>query len=105
MDFMQGYGESKNLKTKLGFTFEYGKSVPFLDVMVTLADGCIDTDLYSKKTDAHLYLRYDSCHPKSCVKGLAKGELLRVRRICSTHYSRKMAPQSRLFISQTTPNL
>ena len=83
MDFMQGYGELKNLKTKLGFTFEYGKSVPFLDVMVTLADGRINTDLYSKKTDAHLYLRYDSCHPKSCVKGLAKGELLRVRWICS----------------------
>ena len=30
-----------------------------------------------------LYLRQESCHPKSCTRGLVKGELLRVRRICS----------------------
>ena len=43
----------------------------------------LKTTLYSKPTDAHLYLRSDSCHPKSCTKGLVKGELLRARRICT----------------------
>ena len=37
----------------------------------------------TKPTDAHLYLRKSSCHPPSCTKGIVKGELLRVRRICT----------------------
>ena len=72
------------MKTKLKFTFETGKSVPFLDTKISIgSDGKLKTDLYTKTTDAHLYLRQESCHPKSCTRGLVKGELLRVRRICS----------------------
>jgi hypothetical protein len=52
--------------------------------MVSLGEGGkLKTLLFSKPTDAHLYLRKDSCHPSSCTKGLVKGELLRARRICS----------------------
>ena len=82
--FMQDFGEHSKLKTTLKFTFESGQSVPFLDTSVSVEGGGLRTDLFSKETDAHLYLRRDSCHPPACSKGLIKGELLRARRICST---------------------
>ena len=63
--------------------FEMGSSVPFLDTTVSIDGHTLKTTLYSKPTDAHLYLRSDSCHPPSCTKGLVKGELLRARRICT----------------------
>jgi hypothetical protein len=84
MDFIQNYGQRNNMKTQLKFTFEYGKSVPFLDTKVMLKNGRIETDFYAKATDTHLYLQSDSCHPKSCIKGLPKGEFLRLRRICTS---------------------
>jgi hypothetical protein len=84
LDYMQEFGEKNFFKTSLKFTFEYGRKVPFLDTTVSLEDGQVVTDLFCKKTDAHLYLRNDSCHPKNCLKGLAKGEFLRVKRICSS---------------------
>ena len=83
IDFMQNFGQRKSMKTKLKFTFETGSSVPFLDTLVSVDGRRLKTTLYSKPTDAHLYLRSDSCHPKSCTKGLVKGELLRARRICT----------------------
>ena len=83
MKFMNSYGERKGLKTDLKFTFEVGKSVPFLDTMVSINGDKLKTTLYSKETDAHFYLRKSSCHPPSCTKGVVKGELLRVRRICT----------------------
>ena len=83
IEFMQQFGESKNMRTNLKFTFETGSSVPFLDTMVSIDGRRLKTTLFSKPTDAHLYLRSDSCHPPSCTKGLVKGELLRARRICT----------------------
>jgi hypothetical protein len=83
-NFMQNYSKDTGMKTNLKFTFEVGQTVPFLDTQVSIGEsGKLETKLYSKDTDAHLYLRRDSCHPKSCTKGLVKGELLRARRICS----------------------
>ena len=38
MEFMNSYGERNGMKTDLKFTFESGKSVPFLDTMVSI-DG------------------------------------------------------------------
>ena len=72
------------MQTELKFMFEVGKQVHFLDTTVSIqSDGLLKNTLYSKPTDAHLYLRKDSCHPASCTKGLVKGELLRARRICT----------------------
>jgi hypothetical protein len=81
---MQEFSKNNKLKTNLQFTFEYGKTVPFLDTSVSLENGGMKTDLYSKITDAHLYLRNNSCHPKNYLKGLPKGEFLRVKCICSS---------------------
>ena len=58
-------------------------SVPFLDVLVGLNNGILDTDIYFKQTDSHNFLPYDSCHPTSTMKGVPLSQALRYRRICS----------------------
>ena len=66
------------------FTSECGLSIPFLDVKVDLLpDGHLKTSLYTKPTDAHLYLHYESAHPRSQVDAIPIGQFLRIRRICS----------------------
>ena len=60
-------------------------AVPFLDVEVRLKDGKISTDLYTKPTDSHNYLPWNSCHPKSTKKSIPYSLALRIRRICSEH--------------------
>ena len=66
--------------------FEINKStskVNFLDVTVINNNGVLKTTLFSKTTDAHLYLNSSSCHPPHVIKNIPKGQFIRVRRICS----------------------
>ena len=60
-------------------------SVHFLDTTVSIdhTNGTIHTTLYTKPTDAHNYINYESCHQKSCRDGIPYGQFLRLRRICS----------------------
>ena len=60
-----------------------GRSLHFLDLLITIVDNKLVTSVYSKPTDAHLYLNAKSSHPKSQILGIAKGVALRLRRICS----------------------
>ena len=58
--------------------------VNFLDTTVHLdPNGTLWADLYSKPTDSHNYLRFESSHPRHCMDGLPYSQFLRVRRICS----------------------
>ena len=60
------------------------KEVHFLDLTIKLnEDGTLTTSLYSKPTDSHNYLLYNSSHPDHCKSGMPYSQLLRVRRICS----------------------
>ena len=52
--------------------------------MVSIKDGLIETDLYTKHTDKHPYLFRSSCHPNYTKKGIPFGLALRLHRICST---------------------
>ena len=54
-----------------------------LDVTLHLVDGFIQTDVYSKPTDSHLYLPPSSAHPKHVFKAIPFGVALRLRRNCS----------------------
>jgi hypothetical protein len=45
-------------------------SIEFLDTLVKIDNGRVYTDLYTKPTDKHLYLRADSCHPPHTKKAL-----------------------------------
>ena len=66
------------------FTMDMGgKSLHFLDLLITIKGNSLVTTVYSKPTDAHLYLDAESCHPRSQILGIAKGVALRIRRICS----------------------
>ena len=59
-------------------------SIPFLDVMVSLQDGVLQTDLYSKETDTFNYLHWASCHPSHTKRSIPYSLAFRLKRICST---------------------
>ena len=66
------------------FTFDSSnETTHFLDVTLTLNNGKITTDLYTKPTDTHAYLLPSSSHPKHTFRSIAYSQALRVRRICS----------------------
>lgn len=45
--------------------------------------GGLETSLYTKPTDAHLYLQYSSCHPKHQIRSIPFSQVLRIQHICS----------------------
>ena len=51
----------------------------------------VNSTVFSKPTDSHLYLYAKSCHKSFSIRGIQKGVALRLRRICSTdnEYSSK----------------
>ena len=55
-----------------------------MDLLITIENGKLETTVYSKPTDGHLYLHNDSCHPKATKLAVQKGVALRLRRICSS---------------------
>ena len=57
-----------------------------LDIQIINIGGKIETDLYIKPTDKHLYLTYNSCDPWGCKDGIPFAQALRLRRICSTKF-------------------
>ena len=68
-----------------------GNELCFLDLKLTLKDNKIQSTVYSKPSDSHLYLQPDSCHHLLSILGMQKGVALRLHRICSTdcEYSNK----------------
>ena len=73
-----------NLKEKLKFAMEIGgNSICFLELKISIQNNRLETTVYSKTTDSHLYLEASSCHKKSSKNGIIKGIGLRSCRICS----------------------
>ena len=52
--------------------------------MVSLHNGTIETDLYTKPTGKHQHLLSSSCHPQHTKKAIPFSLAPRLRRICST---------------------
>ena len=74
-----------SLNKDLQYTMEIGGTqLCFLDVKLSIMNGRLETTVYSKPTNSHLYLHSSSCHSKSSIKGIPKGVALRLRRLCST---------------------
>ena len=66
----------------LQFTMDVGgKSLHFLDLLITIKGNSLVTSVYSK--NAHLYLDARLCRPRSQISGIAKGVALRIWRISS----------------------
>ncbi len=56
----------------------------FLDTSLYFTQaGQLAFKLYSKPTDKHNYLRYDSCHPTRMKDSIPFSQFLRIRRICT----------------------
>ena len=54
-----------------------GKSkekLSYLDVLVSIKDNRISTDVYCKPTDTHQYLDSKSCHPRHVKNGIPYGQ-------------------------------
>jgi hypothetical protein len=66
------------------FTVEVSEEqIAFLDVKVKKAGDRIIADLFTKTTDSHDYLLYNSAHPQRCKDRIPYSQFLRLRRICS----------------------
>ena len=59
-------------------------NVPFLDVMVSLHNGTIETDLYTKPTDKDQHPLSSPCHPQHTKKAISISLALRIYRTYST---------------------
>lgn len=59
------------------------EKIEFLDVNVCIINNKIETELFTKETDKHLYLHSTSCHPKSVKTAIPYGLGIRAKRICS----------------------
>jgi len=59
------------------------EKIEFLDVITIIRNGHLVTDLFTKPTDKHLYLRRDSSHPESTKKAIPYGLGVRAKRICT----------------------
>jgi hypothetical protein len=93
--FLLWTGSTEELDTFINFINAYHPSikfsvnssevfVPFLDIRVSLENGYLQTDLYSKPTDAHAYLVSSSCHPRHTIKNIPFSLFIRLRRLCSS---------------------
>ena len=58
--------------------------IEFLDVLVVKQNGRLETTVYSKETDGHMYLLPSSSHFHSVSDNIPYGVALRLKRICST---------------------
>ena len=73
-----------NLHSTIKLTCSHSPSnIPFLDVMVSVKDGSIETDLYTERADKHQYLLVSSWHPQHTKRAIPFSLALRLRRICS----------------------
>ncbi|KAK3089634.1 hypothetical protein FSP39_005226 [Pinctada imbricata] len=75
---------SNTIHPNINVELRYSKDkIEFLDTMVIIENNSLETDLFSKPTDKHIYLHKDSNHPSSVKKSLPYGIGIRIRRICS----------------------
>ena len=68
----------------LQYTAEISTRVNMLDTTLSVRGDRIESTLFSKPTDTHSYLRFDSSHPITCKRGIPYSQFMRVRRICSS---------------------
>ena len=91
------------LDPSLRFTVNIGgKSLKFMDILITIENGKLETTVYSKPTDGHLYLHQSSCHPVATKLAVEKGVALRLKRLCSleNEFDRKSKEYQAFLVSR-----
>ena len=79
IQFANSFHQTIKFTSNISYT-----NIPFLDIMVSLKDGFLQTDLYSKPTDTFNYLHWSSCHPFHTKKNIPYSLAFRLVRICSS---------------------
>jgi hypothetical protein len=81
----QAFQNMMNLFGMIRWEFEQrAKKAIFLDLVTTLTPtGQIETTLYEKPLNLHLFLPPHSTHPKGVIKGLIMGSVLRIFKLTS----------------------
>ena len=65
-------------------TFETSdERIQFLDIEVYIDENQFHTKENRKKTATNSYVKFGLAHPKYCFKGIVKGHMQRIRRLCS----------------------
>jgi len=67
---------------------ERSNEVIFLDLPISILNGYINTTIYKKPLNLHLYIPPHSCHSPSVLKGLVFGFAKRAKALCTTHEDR-----------------
>ena len=97
ISYIDTSSDRKEMKSTIKFEVSKSKQcVNFLDVSIKLVNGALHTSLFTKATDAHLYLNYSSNHPKHVLDNISKGQFIRIRQICSEkddycHHSQELS--------------
>ena len=81
--------------------------VPFLDTSISIEQGKIEVDLYTKETDRNQYLLPSSCHPKTTTKSIPFSLSLRIIRICTKTQDRdkRLGELKELLLARDYPEL
>ena len=83
-DFLNTIGQTLGWKTKLKFEVKFDeRKLNFLDTSLHLVDSRLEVDVFSKPTDARLYLLPSSNHPPNITLNIPYGVGLKLKRICS----------------------
>ena len=73
-----------SFNSNIKFTHQSSKkSISFLDLMFSLLEDELTTDLYIKPTDRHQYLHFTSAYPDHTKRSIIYIQALRINRICS----------------------
>ena len=73
--------ELNAMHSNINFTWCIQKTeIAFLDIMVTLQNNQVSTDIFYKPTDTHQYLHFRSCHPRHIKINLP---YCMARRVCT----------------------
>ena len=84
-DLQQFQNVANSIHPRIKVEMKYSESqIDFLDVLLEMQQGKIETTIYEKPTDTHMYVHNKSCHPKTTKKAVPYGLGIRAKRICST---------------------
>ena len=71
LEYAQNFSKMRKMKSNIRFEVNQSvEKVNFLDVEVCFSGTTLTTSLYSKPTDAHMYLNTTSNHPKHVVRNI-----------------------------------
>ena len=95
-----------NLHPNIKFTTNTNnQETPFLDIMVSISNRQLHTDIYYKPTDTHQYLHFKSCHPRHTKTNIPYNLARRICTIvsCNTKREERLNDLKRMLLERAYP--